>query len=101
MLFSLKLAADLISPKDDLSRELKDAKKRSKQKVDESVRAEMEESRVTEVADDGTLPMPEGEEEEGVVPLGEEASGSRKEGEEAEESEVKRLRKKKEKVEES
>ena len=61
----------------------------------------MEESRIAEVADDGTLPMPEGEEEEGVVPLGEEAPVSPKEGEEAEESEVKRLRKKKEKVEES
>ena len=68
--------------------------------MEESVRAEMEESRVTEVADDGTLPMPEGE-EEGVVPLGEGMPGSPKEGEEGEESEVKRLRKKKEKVEES
>ena len=69
------------------------------------MRQEMEESRVTEVADDGTLPMPEGEEEvreEAVVTFREsEPPGSPKELEEGEESEVKRLRKKKEKVEES
>ena len=99
----LQLAQDLISPKDDLGRELKDVKKKSKQKVEESLQQEMEESRVTEVADDGTLPMPEGEEEvkeEAVVTFRESEPGSPKE-EEGEESEVKRLRRKKEKVEES
>ena len=100
----LQLAQDLISPKDDLGRELKDVKKKSKQKVEESLQQEMEESRVTEVADDGTLPMPEGEEEvkeEAVVTFRESEPGSPKEEEEGEESEVKRLRRKKEKVEES
>ena len=52
--------------------------------MDESERAELEET--GEVADDGTLPMPEGEEEE---------------GEPSEESRIKKLRKKSEKVEES
>ena len=69
------------------------------------MRQEMEESQVTEVADDGTLPMPEGKEEvkeEAVVTFRESEPGSPKaEEEEEEESEVKRLRRKKEKVEES
>ena len=72
--------------------------------MEESIRQEMEESQVTEVADDGTLPMPEGEEEvkeEAVVTFRESEPGSPKEEEEGEESEVKRLRRKKEKVEES
>ena len=90
-----QLAHDLISPKDDIARQLKEAKKKSKQKIDESVRQEEEEEAGTlEVADDGTLPMPEGEEEEGREP------GTPAESEE-EESKIKKLRKKKEKVEES
>lgn len=92
-----ELAQEVISPKDDLARELKEAKKKSKAKVDESVRQELEETAVSEVADDGTLPMPEGEEEAEGVP-GEPVSPKE---EEEEESPIKKLRKKKEPVEET
>ena len=99
-----QLAKDLISPKDDLARELKEDKKRIKAKLDETSRLEEEETRRSlEVADDGTLPMPEEEEpvtgapEEGEP--GEEPVSPKSEGDE--ESPIKKLRRKKEKVEES
>lgn len=88
------MAQEVISPKDDLARELKEAKRKSKAKVDESVRQELEETAVSEVADDGTLPMPEGEEEGEGEPV-----SPKEEGEE--ESRIKKLRKKTEPVEES
>ncbi|XP_052775366.1 coiled-coil and C2 domain-containing protein 2A-like isoform X2 [Mya arenaria] len=64
-----ELADSVISPKDDLARQLKEAKRKSKAAVDESERQELEETAgaVSEVADDGTLPMPEGEEGEPVT----------------------------------
>ena len=85
----MQLAKDLISPKDDLARELKEAKKKSRQKVDESILQEQEET--LEVADDGTLPMPD-EEEEGVP--------QEQTEEPEEESRIKKL-KKKDRTEES
>lgn len=95
MLFIVQLAEQVISPKDDLARQLKEAKRRSKQKVDDHERQELEESApISEVADDGTLPMPEEE-------MGEPSEAKPEEGEEeVEESKLKRL-KKKDKTEES
>ncbi|KAL4236189.1 Coiled-coil and C2 domain-containing protein 2A [Mactra antiquata] len=88
-----ELAQEVISPKDDLARQMKEAKRKSKAKVEESERQEMDETTaLSEVAEDGTLPMPEGEEEVPVSP---------KEGEETEESKIKKLRRKKEPVEET
>ncbi|KAK3580952.1 hypothetical protein CHS0354_006977 [Potamilus streckersoni] len=95
-----ELDDELISPKDDLARELQSLKKKSKEKVEETFRRESEEEgegeeeeevTVPEVADDGTLPMPEEEVAETAKPV---------EGEE-EVSRIKKLRKKKEEVEET
>ena len=75
---------------------MKEAKKKSKAKVDESVRQELEDTAVSEVADDGTLPMPE-EEEETVVTEEPVSPKSEEEGE----SRIKKLRRKSEQKEES
>ncbi|XP_052236209.1 coiled-coil and C2 domain-containing protein 2A-like isoform X5 [Dreissena polymorpha] len=84
-----ELADEVISPKDDLARQLKEAKRKSRQKIEDAEREEMEESApMSVVSDDGTLPMPEEEERE---PAPEEAEGE----------EVRRLRKKKEETEET
>lgn len=85
IVFIMQLAEAVISPKDDLAREMKEDKRKIRQKLDDLERQELEETApVSEVADDGTLPMPEGEEE------GEPAEDL----EEVEESRIKKLRKK-------
>lgn len=48
----------LKSPADDVSRELRSVKRKSKQKIEDTVRLEQEE---TAVAEDGTLPIPDDE----------------------------------------
>ncbi|XP_069126927.1 coiled-coil and C2 domain-containing protein 2A-like isoform X2 [Argopecten irradians] len=103
--------SDVVSPKDDVAKELRNIKKKSKEKVEETIRQEQEESAAeettvlqtaTEVGEDGTLPMPEGEETgEGIPTLEGEEIPTLPEGEEdEEESKVKKLKKKK-KTEES
>ena len=94
------------SPKDDLAKELRTVKKKSRTKIDETLRQEEEEQAALEVADDGTLPMPD---EEAIEPSEAPAAESTvtfaepevAEGEEVGvEDKVKKLKKKKEKVEE-
>lgn len=83
----LQLSKEVQSPKDDLSRELKAVKKKSKQKIEESEKQEEE-----EVADDGTVPMPIDSED--IVDAGPAESTVTFEDEEP--SRIKKLKKKKE-----
>ncbi|KAL5016256.1 hypothetical protein ScPMuIL_005845 [Solemya velum] len=85
-----ELSKEVQSPKDDLSRELRAVKKKSKQKIEESEKQEEE-----EVADDGTVPMPIDSED--IVDAGPAESTVTFEDEEP--SRIKKLKKKKEVVE--
>ena len=96
-----QLADQVISPKDDLARQLKEAKRKSKQKVDDLERQELEETMPeSEVAEDGTLPMSEVA-EDGTLPMPDDETVEPAEKEEpTEESRISRL-KRKDKTEES
>lgn len=87
------------SPKEDLAKELRTIKQQSRDKVDETIRQEEAELSATE---DGTVPMPTEEEELGesqptdsIVTFAETTTEL-----ETEEAVVKKLKRKKEKVEE-
>ncbi|XP_048762965.2 coiled-coil and C2 domain-containing protein 2A-like isoform X2 [Ostrea edulis] len=87
------------SPKDDLAKELRTIKKKSKEKVDETIRQEEAELSATE---DGTVPMPTEEEGEAETQLTESVVTFAETTTELqpEEDSVKKLKRKKEKVEE-
>ena len=81
---------------------MRDIKKKSKQKIEDTLRAEEESERedtarsdlpTAEVAEDGTLPMPEGEEELPTLPTMDE--------DDQETTGIKKLKKKKEETVES
>lgn len=85
------------SPKEDLAKELRNVKKESRDIVDETIRQEEAELSATE---DGTVPMPT-EEEEAAVPQESVVTFAETTTElEPEDAVVKKLKRKKEKVEE-